>query len=122
MCSSDLTVARTEAVQQPRCSDGVNAALVNGRRAAWSFAAELVPAEHEVDIYDECFSTVSVSEHIAPRGYDLVGVTSYTSGATRAYEIAADCRKLGIQTIIGGPHASASRHRRADCSSSADGG
>lgn len=69
--------------------------------------AQLVPAEHEVDIFDECFSTVSVSEHIAPRGYDLVGVTSYTSGATRAYEIAADCRKLGIQTIIGGPHASA---------------
>ena len=69
--------------------------------------AELVPAEHEVDIYDECFSPVSVSEHIAPRGYDLVGVTSYTSGATRAYEIAADCRKLGIPTIIGGPHASA---------------
>jgi radical SAM superfamily enzyme YgiQ (UPF0313 family) len=34
-------------------------------------------------------------------------VTSYTSGATRAYEIAAACRRQGILTIMGGPHASA---------------
>ncbi len=39
--------------------------------------------------------------------YDLVGVTSYTSGATRAYEIAEQCRGEGIPTIMGGPHASA---------------
>jgi radical SAM superfamily enzyme YgiQ (UPF0313 family) len=39
--------------------------------------------------------------------YDLVGITGYTSGATRAYEIATRCRELGITTIMGGPHASA---------------
>jgi radical SAM superfamily enzyme YgiQ (UPF0313 family) len=34
-------------------------------------------------------------------------VTSYSSGATRAYELAEQCRREGIPCIMGGPHASA---------------
>lgn len=69
--------------------------------------AERVPPPHTVDIIDEVFGTEATDRLISKGGYDLVGVTAYTSGATRAYEIAAGCRALGIRTIMGGPHASA---------------
>jgi len=69
--------------------------------------AELVPPAHQVDIIDEAFGTAATDTLLKDGRYDLVGVTSYTSGATRAYEIAAGCRQRGIPTIMGGPHASA---------------
>lgn len=69
--------------------------------------ADLVPAGHRVDIIDEVFGTDATEALIDRGGYDLVGITSYTSGATRTYEIAAACRARGIRTIMGGPHASA---------------
>ncbi len=69
--------------------------------------AELVPPPHEVDIIDEIFGTKATDDLVANGRYDLVGLTAYTSGATRAYEIAAACRARGIKTIMGGPHASA---------------
>jgi len=69
--------------------------------------ADLVPVEHQVDIIDEVFGTAATDALIKDGRYDLVGITSYTSGATRAYEIAAGCRERGIPTIMGGPHASA---------------
>lgn len=69
--------------------------------------ARLVPDGHQVDIIDEIFGTKATDEIIEKGNYDLVGLTAYTSGATRAYEIAKGCRKHGIKTIMGGPHASA---------------
>lgn len=69
--------------------------------------AELVPPGHQVDLIDEVFGTQDTERLIQRNGYDLVGVTAYTSGATRAYEIARACRRMGIRTIMGGPHASA---------------
>ncbi|MFN0137730.1 MAG: B12-binding domain-containing radical SAM protein [Phycisphaerae bacterium] len=69
--------------------------------------AELVPAGHKVDIIDEVFGSHDTEELIAKGRYDLVGITGYSSGATRAYEIAATCRRLGVRSIMGGPHASA---------------
>ncbi len=69
--------------------------------------AQGVPAPHEVDIIDEVFGTDATETLLTRDRYDLVGITSYTSGATRAYEIAEMCRRQGIQTIMGGPHASA---------------
>lgn len=69
--------------------------------------AELTPREHHVDLIDEIFGNECTDREIRRGNYDLVGVTSYTSGATRAYEIAAQCRREGIPCIIGGPHASA---------------
>jgi len=69
--------------------------------------AQLTPDGHQVDIVDEVFGPAYTDSQLTRDRYDLVGVTAYTSGATRAYEIAAACRARGIQTIIGGPHASA---------------
>jgi radical SAM superfamily enzyme YgiQ (UPF0313 family) len=69
--------------------------------------AQLTPPEHSVDLIDELFGVECTDERIRRGNYDLVGVTSYTSGATRAYEIAAQCRRERIPCIIGGPHASA---------------
>ncbi len=66
-----------------------------------------VPAPHTVEIIDEIFGVDATGQEIRRGRYDLVGVTSYSSGATRAYEIAAQCRREGIPCIIGGPHASA---------------
>ncbi|HOW18804.1 MAG TPA: cobalamin-dependent protein, partial [Phycisphaerae bacterium] len=69
--------------------------------------AQLVPPEHHVDLIDEVFG-FDASDRCLRRGhYDLVCVTAYSSGATRAYEIAEQCRREGIPTIMGGPHASA---------------
>ncbi len=69
--------------------------------------AGLVPEGHEVDIIDECFGTHETEKLLAKKQYDLVGLTAYTSGSTRAYEIADYCRRNNIRTIMGGPHASA---------------
>lgn len=67
----------------------------------------LTPPEHTVEIIDEIFG-VDRTEHLLRQGrYDLVGITSYTSTATRAYELAAACRSQGLRCILGGPHASA---------------
>ncbi len=69
--------------------------------------ARLCPEPHTVEIIDEIFG-FDVSDREIRRGrFDLVGVTSYSSGATRAYEIADQCRREGIPCIMGGPHASA---------------
>ncbi len=67
--------------------------------------ARRTPQPHTVDLIDEIFG-FEVTEREVRRGrYDLVGITGYSSGATRAYEIAARCRAEGIPTIMGGPHA-----------------
>ena len=67
----------------------------------------LTPPAHRVDIIDDVFG-VDQTEHLLRQGrYDLVGITSYTSTAPRAYELAAICRRHGARCIMGGPHASA---------------
>ncbi len=67
--------------------------------------ARLTPPEHQVEIIDEIFGYDTTEQYIRAGRYDLVGLTAYTSGATRAYEIAALCRRQGVPTIMGGPHA-----------------
>ena len=69
--------------------------------------AERVPEGHTVDIIDEVFGPTYTDSRLTRDNYDLVGITSYSSGASRAYEIAEACRGQGIPTIMGGPHASA---------------
>jgi radical SAM superfamily enzyme YgiQ (UPF0313 family) len=69
--------------------------------------ANRVPDGHTVEIVDEVFGPQYSETQLTRSRYDLVGLTSYTSGATRAYELAQACRKQGIATIMGGPHASA---------------
>lgn len=69
--------------------------------------ADLVPDGHQVAIIDEVFGSQASESLLTPRNFDLVGITSLTSGAMRAYEIATTCRQRGIPTIMGGAHASA---------------
>ncbi|NLX58177.1 MAG: B12-binding domain-containing radical SAM protein [Phycisphaerae bacterium] len=69
--------------------------------------ARLVPEPHTVEIIDEIFGLDATERLLTPQRYDLVGMTGYTSGATRAYELAALCRERGLPCIMGGPHASA---------------
>ncbi len=62
--------------------------------------AALTPPAWDVEMADE---------NIAPFQYrdaDLVGVTAFTSAATRAYEIAAAYRQQGVPVVMGGIHAS----------------
>lgn len=69
--------------------------------------AEIAPPPHTVEIIDEVFG-FDATDRLVRRGrFDLAGITSYSSGATRAYEIAEQCKQEGIPTIMGGPHASA---------------
>ncbi len=69
--------------------------------------AQLTPPEHNIELIDEVFGFDATDSRVKRGRYDLVAVTSYSSGATRAYEIAAQCRREGILCIMGGPHASA---------------
>ena len=69
--------------------------------------ARLTPDEHHVDIIDEALGASRTEELLRAGNYDLVGLTAYTSSATRAYEIAGLCRQQGIATIMGGAHATA---------------
>jgi bacteriochlorophyll C8 methyltransferase len=74
----------------------------------------LTPEQHEIEIIDEHFGdTVDYN-----RKYDLVGITSRTIDATRAYEIADQFRKKGQTVILGGLHVSFNREEaapHADC-------
>jgi len=67
--------------------------------------ARLTPSPHTVDIIDEVFGFEMTESQVRRGRYDLVGITSYSSGASRAYEIAAQCRAERIPVIMGGPHA-----------------
>ncbi len=63
--------------------------------------AALTPGHWEVEIFDENFETFH--ELIEA---DLVALTSFTSSAYRAYEIASVYKKANIPVIMGGIHAS----------------
>jgi len=58
----------------------------------------LTPDEHTIEIADEHFGdTINYDGD-----YDLVGITSRTIDATRAYEIADEFRRKGKKVILGG--------------------
>jgi radical SAM superfamily enzyme YgiQ (UPF0313 family) len=63
----------------------------------------LTPPEWEITIVDE---NVSVPDYAAMPQPDLVGITSFTSQANRAYDVAAEFRHLGVPVVMGGIHAS----------------
>lgn len=63
--------------------------------------AALTPPEWKIKILDENFRKFRFQPA------DLVGITSFTSTITRAYEIADLYRQQGIPVVIGGIHASA---------------
>lgn len=62
--------------------------------------AGLTPSEINVDIIDEDFEEIDFS-----KSYDLVGISSMTQQANRAYEIATEFKKKGVPVVMGGIHA-----------------
>jgi len=64
--------------------------------------AALTSPEIEVSLTDENFTVIDFQKEI-----DLVGITTMTITATRAYEIADTFRAKGVKVILGGSHPSA---------------
>ncbi len=64
--------------------------------------AALTPPEWEITIFDE---NMRVPDYAALARPDLVGVTAFTSQATRAYEVASEFRNRGVPVVMGGIHA-----------------
>jgi radical SAM superfamily enzyme YgiQ (UPF0313 family) len=64
--------------------------------------AALTPADWEITIIDENVEQQDYSDLKRP---DLVGITAFTSQASRAYEIAAQFRQRGVRVVMGGIHA-----------------
>jgi len=62
--------------------------------------AALTPDDWEIEIFDE------ILEPFSYREADLVGITSYTGSAPRAYQLAQLYRSEGIPVVMGGIHAS----------------
>ncbi|HKA52203.1 MAG TPA: radical SAM protein, partial [Candidatus Binatia bacterium] len=64
--------------------------------------AGLTPPDWEVEIIDENLGPGQYQRRPRP---DLVGITAFTSQATRAYEVASIFRALGVPVVLGGIHA-----------------
>ncbi len=64
--------------------------------------AGLTPPEWEITILDE---NLGVQDYAAMPRPDLVGITAFTSQASRAYEVAAEFRSRGVSVVMGGIHA-----------------
>lgn len=67
---------------------------------ALGILAALTPPHWKIKLIDENFRTWRYYDA------DLVALTAFTSTVTRAYQIAAEYRKKGVPTVIGGIHAS----------------
>lgn len=66
---------------------------------ALGIIAALTPDNWEIELIDENY------EQFKFREADLVGITSFTANAPRAYEIASVFRQKNIHTVMGGVHA-----------------
>jgi radical SAM superfamily enzyme YgiQ (UPF0313 family) len=64
--------------------------------------AGLTPPEWEISLIDE---NLGVPDYALMPRPDLVGVTAFTSQASRAYEVAAYFRSLDVPVVMGGIHA-----------------
>jgi radical SAM superfamily enzyme YgiQ (UPF0313 family) len=64
--------------------------------------AGLTPPEWEITILDE---NLGVPDYPGMPRPDLVGITAFTSQITRAYEVAARFRRMGVPVVMGGIHA-----------------
>lgn len=64
--------------------------------------AGLTPPEWEISIIDE---NLGVADYASMSRPDLVGITAFTSQATRAYEVATYFQSIGVPVVMGGIHA-----------------
>ncbi|MFC1848352.1 B12-binding domain-containing radical SAM protein [Chloroflexota bacterium] len=65
-----------------------------------AYLAALTPSDWDVKIADENVESLTFEEA------DLVGITAMTWNAPRAYEISEQYRGKGVETVMGGIHAS----------------
>ena len=79
---------------------------------ALAYVAAATPRDRwDVELIDEqCEGAVDYSNIQA----DLVGLTAFTTQATRAYQIATVFRARGIPVVMGGIHASLVTHEAAE--------
>lgn len=62
--------------------------------------AALSPENVDCEYVDEQVTSIDFE-----RPYDIVAISGMTQHASRAYRIAAEFRKRGVYTVMGGPHA-----------------
>jgi radical SAM superfamily enzyme YgiQ (UPF0313 family) len=65
------------------------------------YIAGLTPREHDIKIIDETVQSIDFDEPV-----DLVGITTVSRTAKRAYEIADEFRRRDVKVIMGGIHIS----------------
>jgi len=65
------------------------------------YLAAVTPVHYEVEIIDEEYEKIIFDANVW-----LVALTAQTPVSVRAYEVADEFRKLGVKTVMGGPHAS----------------
>jgi radical SAM superfamily enzyme YgiQ (UPF0313 family) len=75
---------------------------INFSRLSLATVAALFPRGTKIEIINDSIEEIDYAEKV-----DLVGITSITSTAPRAYEIADRFREKGVPVIMGGMHASA---------------
>jgi radical SAM superfamily enzyme YgiQ (UPF0313 family) len=64
--------------------------------------AGMTPPEWEITVIDE---NMGIPDYRAMPRPDLVGITAFTSQASRAYELATAFRSQGVSVVMGGIHA-----------------
>ena len=67
-----------------------------------AYVAALTPSDWDIRIADEVVEEIPAAQDFQP---DLVGLTSLTPTAPRAYQIAAEFRARGVPVVMGGMHA-----------------
>jgi radical SAM superfamily enzyme YgiQ (UPF0313 family) len=72
--------------------------------------AGLTPADWEITLMDE---NLGIPDYAAMPRPDLVGITAFTSQASRAYDVAGSFRALGVPVVMGGIHATMCREEAA---------
>ncbi len=75
---------------------------INFSRLSLATVAALFPEDSNIEIINDSIEDIDYKEKV-----DLVGITSITSTAPRAYEIADRFREEGVPVIMGGIHPSA---------------
>ena len=83
-----------------------NVSVLNQMPVNLGYLKTLTPKHWQVDIIDETQEpAINDAGDITFGGADLVGITSVSYQADRAYQIATACKKRGISVIMGGIHA-----------------
>jgi radical SAM superfamily enzyme YgiQ (UPF0313 family) len=83
-----------------------NVSVLNQMPVNLGYLKALTPKHWQVDIIDETQEpAINDAGDITFGGADLVGITSVSYQADRAYQIATACKRRGIPVIMGGIHA-----------------